>query len=121
MRIILILLGVYFIIIGGLLMILTDATMEILRGIIKKRNMRFLSILTLALGIALLYGTSIVSVPWFTIILGLLAIAKGLFFMFGPEKKTKPLLDWWLNASNNICRSWGLVSFLIGILLLLIL
>ena len=121
MRITLILLGVLYIIIGVVLFIFTDASKEILRNLLKQKNIKLLSIPSLAIGVVLIAGSSLVSVPWVVIALGVLGLLKGLFFIFGPESKTRPLIDWWLGASNSIYKTWSVVAFLIGVLLLLIL
>lgn len=121
MRLLLFLLALTYIIIGVLLFILTDATKEICRGILKQKKLKALSILPLTVGIILILGSSVVNAPWVVILLGVLGLLKGLLFIFGPEKKTKAIIDWWLNASNAVLKSWGVVAFLVGILLLLIL
>ena len=72
------------------------------------------------MGLVLIFGSSTVSVPWVSVALGILAMLKGLFFILGPKKKTKALIDWWLNAPSNIHKTWGLAAFLIGVLLLVI-
>jgi len=121
MEILLILLAIAWIIIGVLMFIFTDASKEVLRNLLKQKNIKTFSILPIAIGIALLAGASLVSVPWIAVILGVLGVLKGVFFIFGPEKNKKALIDWWLSASNNVYKSWGIVAFLMGILLLLIL
>lgn len=117
----LILLAILQIIAGVLMFIFTDAAKEILRSIMKEKNLKVLSVLPVAVGILLLAGSPLVSTPWITVMLGILAIAKGLFFIFGQKRDTRALIDWWMGASNNVYKSWGVVSFLLGVLLLLIL
>lgn len=121
MGILLTILGVFWIIVGVLLFIFTDATKEIMRNLLKQKNLKPFSILPLLVGIVLIFGSSLVSMPWVTILLGLLALLKGLFLMFGPQGKVKSIIDWWLGTSNHLLRSWGVVMFLLGVLLLLIL
>ena len=121
MRMILILIGVFWIITGVSLFMLTDASKKILRNLFKQKNMRALSIVPIIIGIVLIRGSYLVSMPWIAVPLGILAILKGIFFIFGPEKKTSPLIDWWLGVSNNVYKSWGIAVFLLGILFLLIL
>ncbi len=121
MKIIMVLLAIFWIVLGVLLLMLTDTVKEVFRNLLKRKNIKTLSIASLVIGVVLILGSSLVSVPWIAIALGILGLLKGLFFMFGPEKKTTALIDWWLKATNNIYRSWGIVSFLLGVLLLLIL
>lgn len=121
MRIFLILLAIFYIIVGGMLFIQTNKAKGFFRKLLKEKNVKTLSIVPLVVGLLLIWGSSFVSVPWFVILLGILGILKGLFFILGPEKKIRPLIDWWLNASDSVYKSWGVVAFLIGVLLLLIL
>ena len=120
MKILLILLGVFWVVMGVMLVILTDAIKEVLRNLLKQKNLKLLSVLPFIVGIILISSSSLVSLPWITVTLGVLAILKGLFFAFGPVDKTKPLIDWWLNASSPLLKSWGVVVFLLGVLILLI-
>lgn len=121
MRLILILLGMLWIILGFLFFVFTDRSKEKLRNILKEKNIKLLSVTGIIIGIVLIRGSSLVSAPWFAIILGIFVILKGLFFIFGPEKKTKPLIDWWMSTSNNVYKTWGVVAFLLGVILLLML
>jgi hypothetical protein len=116
------LLGILWIIIGSLMVILTDAVREVMHTLLKQKNLdyRALSVLAIIIGAIFILSSGSVSVPWVIITLGILSIAKGLFFVFAPEKKAKALLDWWLGASSNLLKSWGVVVFLLGVLLLLI-
>ncbi len=121
MRLILILLGVFWIIAGVLLVVLTEAFVDALRKIFKLKNVKAFGIISLLFGIIFIKGASLVSIGWVAVLLGLLSFAKGIFFLFGPEKKIKSVIDWWLNASKKIYKSWGVVVFLLGVLLLLML
>ncbi len=120
-ELILILLAILQIIAGVLMFIFTDAAKEILRNILKEKNLKAISVLPVVVGILFLAGSPLVSRPWITVLLGMFAIAKGLFFIFGQKRDAKALIDWWMGASNNVYKSWGVVSFLLGVLLLLIL
>lgn len=121
MRLILMLLGVSLIIEGVLLYIFTDASRDFLRILFRQKNIRPLAVIDVAAGILLLLGSSAVSAPWITTLLGIAAAGKGLFLILAPEKKSRPMIDWWINASGSVFRSWGVVAFLLGILILLIL
>ena len=121
MRLIIMLFGILYIIIGMLFVVFTESTKEVLRNLLKGKKVQSLSIISLAVGMLFIMGSRVVDAPWVLVLFGLLGIAKGAFFMFAPEKKTKPFIDWWLNASMGIHKCWGIVAFLMGILLLLIL
>lgn len=121
MKLIMILLGILYIVIGFMFFVLTEASKEALKTLLKRKNLRLFSFVPIIFGIMLILGSSLVTAPWFVIILGMLGILKGLFFIFGPEKKMKPLIDWCLNASDNFYKVWGVAAFLLGVILLLML
>lgn len=121
MRFVLVLLGILWILAGVFFFFFTDSSKEVLRNFLKKKNIKVLSILPLAIGVVLIAGSAGMRERWIAITIGVLGILKGLFFVFGPEKKTKPLIDWWLNTSGNAYKSWGVAFFLLGVLLLYLL
>lgn len=121
MTILVILLAIVWIIMGVLFVILTDASKQIIANLVKQKNVNFLSLLSIIIGIVLILGSPSANMPWVIAILGMLAICKGLFFMLGPKKKTRAFIDSWLNAPVKIHRIWGIAAFLFGVMLLLIL
>jgi len=123
MKLLLILLAVLWIIIGALLVILTDATREIFRNLLSKKNLnlRTLAVISFVIGALLILGSSAVDTPWVLILLGLMGVAKGLFFTLAPKKNAMAVIDWWLNAPNKLLKIWGIVAFCVGVIFLLIL
>ncbi|MEE8360414.1 MAG: hypothetical protein V3S04_05745 [Candidatus Omnitrophota bacterium] len=123
MKLLLILLAILWIIVGVLLVILTDATREIFRNLLSKKNLNLkaLAIISFVVGALLILGSSAVDTPWALILLGLIGVAKGLFFTFAPKKNAMAVINWWLNAPNRLLRIWGTVAFCVGAIFLLIL
>jgi hypothetical protein len=55
---------------------------------------------------------------WIALVLGLLAIAKGAYFAFGPLPQIRSLLEWWFDRASEITiRLWGLIAFTFGVTL----
>ena len=79
------------------------------------KNLKTMSFIPLIAGVLLIFSSRSSRLYWFVIVIGLLALAKGFFFIFAPEKKTKPFIDWWLKASLGIYRLWGIVALALGI------
>ncbi|NQT06025.1 MAG: hypothetical protein HQ575_00625 [Candidatus Omnitrophica bacterium] len=121
MRILLILLAMIWIVAGVLMFIFTDAFKEVMRNLLKQKKFKLFAVLSFLVGVILMLGSSVVNAPWVAVLFGVLAIAKGVFFMFGPKKKADELISWWLNASNNAYKVWSIAAFLFGVILLLIL
>ena len=100
---------------GIFLLVAAAKAKKLYHRLLKGKNLKAISFVPLIAGVLLVYSASSSDLPWFVITIGLLALAKGFFFIFTPEKKTKPLVDWWLKASLSIYRLGGLVALALGI------
>lgn len=98
---------------GIFLLVVPAKAKEISRKLMK--NLKAISFIPLIAGVLLVYSAFSSRLHWFVNTIGLLALAKGFFFIFSPEKKAKPFIDWWLKASLSIYRLWGLVTLALGI------
>jgi uncharacterized protein YjeT (DUF2065 family) len=98
---------------GIFLLVVPAKAKEISNKLVK--NLKAMSFIPLIAGILLIFSARSSRLYWFVIVIGLLALAKGFFFIFSPEKKAKPLVNWWLKASLGIYRLWGLVALALGI------
>ena len=113
MRWFLFLVATYYVIVGIFLLVAATKTKEIFKRALK--NLKALSTIPLLIGVLLAYSASSSRLPWLVVTIGLLAIAKGFFFLLAPEKKSKPFINWWLKASSGIYRLWGLLVLILGI------
>jgi len=102
-------------IVGIFLLVAAAKAKKLYNRLLKGKNLKAISFIPLIAGILLVYSASSSNFPWFVNTIGLLALAKGLFFVFAPEKQAKSLVDWWLNASLGIYRLGGLVALALGI------
>lgn len=100
---------------GIFLLVAADKAKKLSDRLFKGKNLKAMSFIPLIAGVLLIYSASSSRLPWFVNTIGLLALAKGLFFIFAPEKKAKPLVDWWLEASLGIYRLWGLIALALGV------
>ena len=100
---------------GIFLLVAATKAKGISNRLLKDKNLKAMSSLSLIEGILLAYAASSSRLPWFVITIGLLALTKGLFFIFAPENKAKPFVNWWLKASLGIYRLCGLVILVLGI------
>ena len=100
---------------GIFLLVTAGKAKKLYNRLFKDKNLKAMSYIPLIAGVLLIYSASSSDLPWFVNTIGLLALAKGLFFIFAPNKKAKPLVDWWLNASLGIYRLGGLGALVLGI------
>ena len=108
--------GIVWIMSGTLLVFATKAMEDWWRKMMAVDPRRW-SPLVLAAGVLFLVSSSASSQPGFIVVLGLLALAKGLLLLFGPRDKIRKFTDWWI-ASGKIHKPWGVAAIALGIAVL---
>ncbi|MBW1859411.1 MAG: hypothetical protein JRI70_04870 [Deltaproteobacteria bacterium] len=107
-----------YIMFGTLLLFATGLTRDRYVSKLKINDPRKWSPLPLVAGILFLLAASSSSQATFIIVLGLLALLKGLIFLFGPQEKVKRMMEWWLECSDKMYRVWAVVVIGLGIAIL---
>ena len=117
---ILLIISILWIAAGTALIIYTDGTRAFWRRMLDRTNRRWLAVLPAVVGIVLVVsGFYYPEMFWLALILGLLALLKAIFFVFGPSRWADPLFDWWLNkAGDGTLRMYGMLVFILGSVLL---
>ena len=110
--------GVLWIMLGTLTVFATDVARERYYDKLKTKDPRLLSPAAIIVGVLFLLSASSSSLMTFIVILGLLSLAKGLFFLFGPREKTHRVINWWFEASDRTQKAWGVVMMVVGIAVL---
>lgn len=108
-----------YIMFGTLLFFATGLTREKYVSKLNIRDPRKWSPLPLAAGVLFLLAASSTSQSTFIIALGLLALLKGLFFLFGPQEKVKSMIDWWMKGSDKTYKIGAVFVIALGIAILL--
>ncbi|MBW1744485.1 MAG: hypothetical protein JRJ47_13815 [Deltaproteobacteria bacterium] len=107
-----------YIMFGTLLLFATGLTREQYIPKFRIGDPRKLGPLPLVAGILFLLAASSSSQPTFIIVLGLLALVKGLIFLFGPREKVIRMMEWWLEGSDNKFKVWAVIAIGLGIAIL---
>ncbi len=120
MKIVMYVISVLWIVAGASLVIYTERAKEFLPKNYSSAKVKSLALIPFAIGVILVIGAfSSTKVFWLALILGFLAMAKGLYLAFGPPSQIKVLWNWWLlKADDRTIRLFGLISLVIGIALL---
>ena len=120
MNIVLHVVAILWIIIGVFILLYTERTMKIFKKLFLTEKVRVLSILPIIFGMVLVIGAFVCRQIFFlSLILGVLALIKGLYLIMGPMPQIKRLMDWWFNkATTSFIRFCGLIIFVLGIALL---
>ena len=120
MNIALYVVAILWIIIGVFILLYTERTMTIFKKLFLTEKVKVLSILPIIFGMVLVIGAFVCTQVFFlSLVLGVLALIKGLYLIMGPMPQIKRLMDWWFNkATTSFIRLCGLVIFVLGIALL---
>jgi len=119
MKWILFAIGVLWVALGTIFVLYTEKARKTLTSLIEDRNPRILAAVALIVGLLLLISAGSSTHPLYPLILGALAIAKGLYFIFAKRKTSDALINWWLkDVSETTYRFWGILAIIIGIFLI---
>jgi len=104
---------------GTFVVVFTENARKVFKRIFFVEKIRLLSSLPFAFGVVLIVGAFWVKeIFWFTFILGLLAISKGIYLYAAPPEQRKAVMDWWfLKARPETVRLLALVLLVLGIAL----
>ena len=111
------LIGILWIAIGTLTLVVPDMMRKKLFSKMMSVSLKKLSIIPLVIGVILLLASSVNRHTVFVIILGILAIAKGIYGIVSTEQAAK-LTEKFVNAKKNIYRIYGIIIILIGSIVL---
>jgi len=110
--------GVLWVALGTIFVLYTEKARKTLTSLIEGRNPRILAPIPLIIGLLLVISIGSSHHLWYPLILGVLAIAKGLFFIL-KKNTADALLKWWLkDASETTYRFWGILAIVVGIFLI---
>ena len=110
--------GILWVIFGTLMVFATQLIRQKFYHKLKTQDPRRWSPLAIAVGVLLLLSASSSSQVTFIVILGLLSLAKGVFFLLGPRQKIDKVIGWCFNATDRTHKAWGVVMMVLGIAVL---
>jgi uncharacterized protein YjeT (DUF2065 family) len=112
-------LALFWIAMGALFILYTEESRRVLRNLMEKTKPRFLAFLPMAVGVLLIIAARESGAFWFIVILGILAIGKGLYFLLGPRGQTEALFAWWFKSvQDRTYRFSGLIMVVLGMVIL---
>ena len=112
------LMSIYFIIAGITLILYTDWLRRLLQRMLSGINLRWIFPLPLIIGFLLIFSKGLTPYPWIIVIIGTLALVKGVYFLLSPKKQMDTLVNWWAYRAQDITyRLWGLIILILGITL----
>lgn len=120
MTFVLLIVSILWIVVGTFLVIYTNGTREFYKKLFLRDKVRWMGVIPFVFGVILVVGAFYSEKAfWLALILGILALAKGVYVFFAPSSQIKGLLDWSFNrAGNGTLRLFGLILFVLGSALL---
>jgi len=106
-----------FIVTGVSLVIYTEQSREFLKKIYPSDRFWWIALTPIAVGLILVAGAFFYkNIFWLALILGVLALTKGLYLALGPSSQLKALWEWWfIETDDRTIRLFGLISLVLGI------
>jgi uncharacterized protein YjeT (DUF2065 family) len=116
MTLVLYIISILWIIVGTFFVIYTEGTREFYKKLFLRENVKWMAVIPFVFGVILVVSAFYCErLFWLAIILGLLALLKGVYIFFAPSSQIKALLDWIFNrASDGAIRLFGLIIFILG-------
>ena len=111
-------LGIFYIVVGTLMLFVPDMARK--KIILKLKNMpiKRVSVIPIIIGLLLLFAASYNRYGALIVLLGLLALTKGIVGIVATEKMEK-IRDWFIEkADKKIYRIYGIVMIILGSVIL---
>lgn len=116
MTTILYIIAILWIVVGTFFVIYTQGTRDFYKKLFLRENIKWMALIPFVFGVVLVVGAFYAEkVFWLALVLGILALFKGLYIFFVPSSHVKALLDWIFNrAGEGTLRLFGLIIFILG-------
>ena len=115
MKIIVYLLGFGYIAMCSYLILYTKQTVDVLKGLFQKYQLRYLSAIPAVFGFLFLISASATTYPWIFRIIGLLAVCEAIMVFTNPQKIYSRMMDWYFgNVSDQTQRLFGIIGIIFG-------
>jgi uncharacterized protein YjeT (DUF2065 family) len=115
MRLVLFAFSMVWIAFGSFAILYTTQYRDMIKKILTKIHIKIIACFPFIGGILLFICAPASHYPWVIRLIGLLAMAKGVFLFINPLKKANGLIDWYLNSvSDQTQRFFGIIAILFG-------
>jgi len=117
-KIFLLLIGTLWIIFGVSATVIPKQVKIFYSRVLKQLDLQKVGSIPIVTGIIIYICSSMSSLSLLVKSIAILAILKGLFFIFIPKDKAKDLLNRWLQLSDWFYRFSGVITFTLGLLII---
>lgn len=115
-KVLLLVLSILWICAGAGMVIYTGRTRTLFNKLVSADHIKWWAVLPLGIGLILVVGAfGSPGVFWLALVIGLLALLKGVYLLAGPSNHIQALTAWWRDqVSDETVRLFGLVTLLLG-------
>lgn len=111
--------SIVLVVAGAVFVLYTDWIRKSMEKMVVKKDVRVFSPIPLVFGILLIISAGWSEIFWLVLLLGLIAVAKGVYLLLGPKEQIGTAITWWLDkASDQLYRLSGVISLVLGTALL---
>ena len=116
MTVLLYIISIIWVAVGVFLVLYTERTKEVSKKLFPTDKLKGWAVVPLLFGVGLVLGAFFQRrMFWLALILGFLALSKGVYLIVGPSAQVRKVMDWWFEkASDRTLRLFGLIIFLLG-------
>ena len=114
----LIFLGLYFMVVGIVIILFPDKLKKKFSLLLSWKNYKPLGVIAALVGLILFIVSSSSRLGLFVVLIGILSLAKGLFFIFAAHDKAKFVINWSVSLADEYYRIWGIITLAMGMLLI---
>jgi uncharacterized protein YjeT (DUF2065 family) len=107
--------GILLVALGSIYVLYTEKIKKTFFPVFSNINQKLLSVLPLIVGTLLILSAFHSFNSWFIIVLGLIAIIKGLLLIIIPKSVYDQIVNWYFRkASDMTLRFFGILAIIIG-------
>ena len=111
--------SVIFVVIGACVVLYTDWVRGRITWVLGHRQSHLFGLIPLIFGVLMAISAAWSEVFWLVLILGLIALAKGLYLLFARRSQIRVLAAWLAGRpSDQVVRFGGLIMVVLGTTLL---
>jgi uncharacterized protein YjeT (DUF2065 family) len=112
------LIGIVMLVAGVIGFVKPNLVKKLAHNCAQKNQFQICGIVAITLGIIFLFAAQQCSVSWLVLLIGILAIAKGVLTLTLAKKKIKSLLDSMVDKSPKEIRKYVLIKIALGVALI---
>lgn len=110
--------GIFWILDGLFFILFPHLVKNLSTKLLSIKDFKPLGALAIIIGILLFLASNSSKISLLIVLLGIIAVLKGSFFIFSPYDKVKFLINWWVSLAEDYYKILGVIVFILGLLVL---